>query len=49
MGLGLEDDMASVDTLTAALTRTENALIFGGYAALAITIGTVLLYRRDTN
>ncbi len=32
-----------------ALTATENALVFGGYAALALVIGTVLLYRRDTN
>ena len=47
--LGLEDDTASVETLTAALTRTEDALIFGLYAGVALTIGTVLLYRRDTN
>ncbi len=32
-----------------ALTTTENALVFGGYAAVAMVIGTVLLYRRDTN
>ncbi len=32
-----------------ALTATENALVFGGYAAIALVIGTVLLYRRDTN
>ncbi|MGH1490123.1 MAG: ABC transporter permease subunit [Acidimicrobiales bacterium] len=32
-----------------ALTTTENALVFGGYAAVALVIGTVLLYRRDTN
>lgn len=31
------------------LTATENAMVFGGYAALAMVIGTVLLYRRDTN
>lgn len=30
-----------------ALTTTENAMIFGGYAAAALLIGTVLLYRRD--
>jgi ABC-2 type transport system permease protein len=32
-----------------ALSTTENALVFGGYAAAALVIGTVLLYRRDTN
>lgn len=32
-----------------ALSTTENALVFGGYAAIALVIGTVLLYRRDTN
>ena len=32
-----------------ALTTTENALVFGGYAAAALALGTVLLYRRDTN
>jgi ABC-2 type transport system permease protein len=32
-----------------ALSGAENALVFGGYAAAALTIGTVLLYRRDTN
>jgi ABC-2 type transport system permease protein len=47
--LAIEDDTASIETLSAALTRTEDALVFGGYAAIALTIGTVLLYRRDTN
>ena len=47
--LAIEDDTASIETLNAALTRTEDLLIFGGYAAAALTIGTVLLYRRDTN
>lgn len=32
-----------------ALSTTENALVFGGYAAVALVVGTVLLYRRDTN
>ncbi len=32
-----------------ALTTTENAMVFGGYAAVALLIGTALLYRRDTN
>lgn len=30
-----------------ALTATENALVFGGYAAAAVAIGTGLLYVRD--
>lgn len=47
--LAIEDDTASADALNAALTRPEDALVFGGYAAIALMIGTVLLYRRDTN
>lgn len=31
------------------LARPQYALIFGGYALISLTIGTVLLYRRDTN
>ena len=45
----IEDNTASIETLNAALTRTQDALIFGSYAAIALAIGTVLLYRRDTN
>ena len=47
--LPLDDPAASIETLSATLSRTENALVFGGYATLAFTIGTVLLCRRDTN
>ncbi len=47
--LQLDDPAASVGSLSIALTRTENALIFGGYAAVALVIGTVLLHRRDNN
>jgi len=32
-----------------ALSRTEGGLVFAGYALLAVSIGTVLLYRRDVN
>jgi hypothetical protein len=32
-----------------ALTRPENALVFGGYAAVTLGIGTLLLYRRDAD
>jgi ABC-2 type transport system permease protein len=31
------------------LARPQYALIFGGYALISLTIGTFLLYRRDTN
>jgi ABC-2 type transport system permease protein len=36
-------------TLAAALTRTQDAFVFSGYIAVAIAIGTALLYRRDAN
>jgi hypothetical protein len=32
-----------------AVARGQYALIFGGYALTLLAIGTVLLYRRDTN
>jgi ABC-2 type transport system permease protein len=32
-----------------ALTKPENALVFGSYTVVALVLGTVLLYRRDTN
>ena len=47
--LPLDDPAASIETLNATLSNTENALVFGGYATLALTIGTVLLCRRDNN
>ena len=31
------------------LGRPQYALIFGGYALVSLTIGTLLLYRRDSN
>ena len=31
------------------LGRPQYALIFGGYALISLTIGTFLLYRRDSN
>src|SRR5215207_2844225 len=39
----------SAEALAVALTRPENALVFGGYTLVALVVGTVLLYRRDTN
>ena len=35
------------ETLAAALSRVHDAFLFGGYTALAVVVGTVLLYRRD--
>lgn len=43
--LAFSDDTASIGTLT----RTEDALVFGAYAAIALIIGTVLLHQRDNN
>ena len=31
------------------LTRPQYAVIFGGYALISLAIGTLLLYRRDSN
>lgn len=36
-------------TIVNQLARPQYALIFGGYALISLTIGTLLLYRRDTN
>lgn len=41
---GPETGQAASDLV---LTTTENALVFGGYAAAAVAIGTALLYMRD--
>ena len=47
--LGIASDFATPESMAVALTRPENALVFGGYTAVALAVGTVLLYRRDTN
>jgi ABC-2 type transport system permease protein len=44
-GPNFESPVAIADLLA----RPQYALIFGGYALVSLTIGTVLLYRRDTN
>jgi ABC-2 type transport system permease protein len=36
-------------TIANELARPQYALIFGGYALASLAIGTLLLYRRDTN
>ena len=51
-GNGLLLIEATTDTpekLAVAFSRMQNALLFGGYTAVALLIGTVLLYRRDAN
>lgn len=45
--LGIVSDFASAEEMAIAFTRFENALVFGGYAVVALVAGTVLLYRRD--
>lgn len=47
--LGIASDFATPESIAVAFSRSENALLFGGYAVTALIIGTVLLYRRDTN
>jgi ABC-type transport system involved in multi-copper enzyme maturation permease subunit len=47
--LGIESDTATTESIAVALSRPENALVFAGYTAVALVVGTVLLYRRDTN
>jgi hypothetical protein len=37
----------TTETLAAALSHTQDAFLFGGFAAAALVAGTVLLYRRD--
>jgi ABC-2 type transport system permease protein len=36
------------EVLDAQLARPQLALVFGAYAVVAMVVGTVLLYRRDT-
>lgn len=43
------DSSATGNVLAIALTRPENAVVFGSYAAIALLVGTVLPYRRVNN
>ena len=45
--LGIVGTGAFAEDAALALSRTQDALIFGGYTAVALVLGTVLLYRRD--
>jgi ABC-2 type transport system permease protein len=47
--LAIQADGAFAESAATALTRAQDALVFGGYTAAALIVGTVLLYRRDTN
>ena len=47
--LAYANDFDTPEALAVALTRSESALVFGGYAGVALLMGTVLLYRRDTD
>jgi hypothetical protein len=40
---------ADPEALAVAFTRVQDALLFGGYTAATLAVGTVLLYRRDLN
>ena len=46
--LAYANDFDTPEAIAVALTRPESALVFGGYAAVALVVGTALLYRRDT-
>lgn len=47
--LDVGSDLDSAETIAVALTRVQCALVFGGFAALTLIAGTVLLHRRDPN
>ena len=47
--LAYSNDFDTPQALAVALTRPECALVFAGYTAVALIVGSVLLYRRDTD
>ena len=47
--LGIRQAGDTDETGAAALSRVQDAFLFGGYVVAALAIGTVLLYRRDPN
>ncbi len=47
--LGIQTAGDNAETMAAALTRVQDAFVFSGYVALAIGIGTALLYRKEAN
>lgn len=46
--LGIEAAGDTPETLAAALSRVQDAFLFGGYSVTVVVIGVVLLSRRDT-
>lgn len=46
--LDMESDLDTPEMLAVVLTRPQYALVFAGYTAVALTVGTALLSRRDT-
>jgi ABC-type transport system involved in multi-copper enzyme maturation permease subunit len=47
--LEVESEFDIPEIVAAALTRSQYALVFGAYAAVALIAGTALFSRRDTN
>jgi ABC-2 type transport system permease protein len=47
--LGIRSAGDTDEYVAAALTRAQDAVVFGGYVIAGLAIGTVLLYRRDPN
>lgn len=47
--LAIDSAFNSAETLAQALSRSQSALVFGAYTALALIIGVVLLHRRDAD
>jgi ABC-2 type transport system permease protein len=45
--LGIRQAGDTDETIAAALSRVQDALLFGGYVIAGIAVGTLLLYRRD--
>jgi ABC-2 type transport system permease protein len=47
--LGISQATDTPETIAAALTRVQDALLFGGYAMALLAAGTLLFYRRDVS
>jgi ABC-2 type transport system permease protein len=47
--LGMSSATDTPESIAAALTPLQNAVLFGGYAFALLAIGTTLFYRRDTD
>ncbi len=47
--LGIQQATDTPETLAAALSKLQDALLFGGYTVAVLAVGTLLFYRRDVN